>query len=79
MVHKRAIFNQEELGEAVAAPEVPKSPRTTRPRKNLQTMGLVKVSSRFRKLSVAKKGKAITNKLEEDDEALQYLITQIET
>lgn len=41
-------------------------------------MGPVKVSPRFSKLSVAKKGKKITTELEEDDEYLEALIAQIE-
>lgn len=41
-------------------------------------MGPVRVSPRFSKLSVAEKGKAITTELEEDEEDLQGLITQIE-
>jgi len=69
---------QEEPGEAAAALDVPKSPRTPQPRKDKQTIGLVWVSLRFGKLLVAEKGKAITTEIEEDEEDLQALIAQIE-
>jgi len=69
---------QKEPDEADVAPEVPKSPRTPQPQKDKKTMGLVKISPRFNKLSVVEKGKAITIEPEEDDEFLQALITQID-
>ena len=61
-----------------AAPKVPKSPHTPRPRKNKQMMGLVRVSPIFSKRSAAKKGKAVTVEPDEDDKNLQALIAQIE-
>jgi len=57
------------------AQEVPNSPRTPQPHKDKQTMGPVRVSPRFSKLSMAEKGKEITTEPIEDEEDLQALIT----
>lgn len=70
----------EELGEAVAAPEVPKSPCMLRPHKDKKTMGPVRVSPRnprFGKLSMVEKGKVITIETKEEEEDLQALITKL--
>jgi len=85
MARTRARFTeelyatQEEIDEAATVPELPKSPCTPQPQKNKKTMGLVRISPRFNKLSRAEKGKAITTKPKEDDKDLQDLIDQIDT
>lgn len=71
-------LTQKEPGEVTSAPDIPKSPLTLRTWKDKQAMGLVRASLWLSKLSMVEKGKAITTKLEEEEEDLQALIAQIE-
>jgi len=56
--------------------EIPKSPRTLRPKKDKQAMAPIRMSSRnplCSKLSMAEKGKAVTIDTNEEEEDLQAL------
>lgn len=77
----KPLIIQEEPGEAENAPEIPRSSRMLRPKKDKQTMGPARVSPqnpRFSKLLMAEKGKVVTLETEEEEEDLQALIAQIE-
>ena len=53
--------------------EIPKSPRTPRPKKDKQTIGPIRMSPRnpqHNKLSMEEKGKAVTIKTDEEEEDL---------
>ena len=62
-------------------PEIPKSPRTSRPKKDRQVAGPVYMSSRnpqFDKLSMEEKGKDITIEIDDEEEDIQAFIEEIE-
>lgn len=62
------------------ATEIPKSPRTPRPKKDKQEMVPIRMSLRnlWHKLSMEEKGKAVTTVTDEEEEYLQALTTATE-
>lgn len=63
------------------APEILKSPRMPRPKKDKQAMGPVRMSPRnpwFGKLSMEENGKVVTTETDEEEEDLQALIAKVE-
>lgn len=67
--------------DARDVPEILESAQMPRPKKDKQAMGLVRMSprnSRFGKLSMEEKGKAVNIETDEEEEDLQALIDEIE-